>query len=465
MVKKDYDKSGDANGVLRVALMCRVSTEEQALHGYSMTAQEESLVQYAKERGYKIVGIYRDAGFSARKPVLKRPAMLELLEDVKAGKIDRILFIKLDRWFRNVREYHRVQAILDEHNVTWQATMEDYNTASADGRLKVNIMLSVAENEADKTSERIKFVFDAKAKKKETVFRKSNCPFGYKAEQIDGVWRLIKDPETEDAVNAFIRTARDYSVYRAVEETNNEYGLHRSYPMWLRIMQSEIYTGTYKGVADFCPAYLTKEEQDDIVNPNRRLKKTQHNRIYLYSGLMHCPLCGNKLSARQCISRGREYYYYRCYKAKASKLCSYKVDIPEVVIEEYLLSNIRQELERFVTEAELQQAKPKPKKNKSSKDKLQEQLRRLNVAYVAGNMSDTEYEEATAAVKAKLSETDESTQAEKKPDVEALRALLDTDFENIYQTLNRENKRRFWRSFIQEIKVNGKEVTGIIPRA
>lgn len=125
--------------ILRVALYPRVSTEEQFLRGYSLQTQEEVLTQYAHDHGYKIVGVYRDEGHSARKPALKRKVMQELLADVQAGKIDRRLFIKLDRWFRNVREYHKIQEILEANNVTWQATMEDYNTATADGRLKVNI--------------------------------------------------------------------------------------------------------------------------------------------------------------------------------------------------------------------------------------------------------------------------------------------------------------------------------------
>ena len=140
--------------VLRVALYPRVSTEEQALHGYSLGAQEDHLVAFAKEHGYKIVGIYRDEGYSARKPAMKRKVMQRLIADVKAGKIDRILFIKLDRWFRNVREYHKIQAILEANNVTWQATMEDYNTNTADGRLKVNIMLSVTETRSYKSRPR-----------------------------------------------------------------------------------------------------------------------------------------------------------------------------------------------------------------------------------------------------------------------------------------------------------------------
>lgn len=168
--RKGKDKMTQSRSVsekiLRVALYPRVSTEEQFLRGYSLQTQEEVLTQYSNDHGYKIVGVYRDEGHSARKPALKRKVMQELLADVQTGKIDRILSIKLDRWFRNVREYHKIQEILEANNVTWQATMEDYNTATADGRLKVNIMLSVAENESDRTSERIKFVFDGSAAEK-----------------------------------------------------------------------------------------------------------------------------------------------------------------------------------------------------------------------------------------------------------------------------------------------------------
>ena len=162
--------------VIRIAIYCRVSTEEQVLHGYSLAAQEDALVSYAKENGLKIVKIYRDEGFSARKPIMKRKVMLELLEDVKAGLIDRILFVKLDRWTRNVSEFHSVQQILDRHNVTWQAILEDYNTITADGRLKLNIMLSVAENEADRTSERIRFTRNSRIQKGEAPFASRLCP-------------------------------------------------------------------------------------------------------------------------------------------------------------------------------------------------------------------------------------------------------------------------------------------------
>ena len=159
----------------RAALYIRVSTEEQARHGLSLEDQRTSLIKFAKDRKMKIVGIYEDAGISARKPYTKRQALLRLLDDCRAKKVDIILFINLERWFRNVGNYYAVQDILEQNGVSWQTTQEDYDTTTASGRLKVNIRLSVAQDEADRTSERIKFVFEGKRARLEPLT--GNTPF------------------------------------------------------------------------------------------------------------------------------------------------------------------------------------------------------------------------------------------------------------------------------------------------
>ena len=151
----------------RVFLYVRVSTEEQAVHGLSIDAQTAALTQWAKGNGHRIVGTYVDAGISARKPASRRPELQRLLADAQAGKGDLIAFTKLDRWFRNIAEYYKVQEILEKCNVDWQTIHEDYDTSTASGRLKINIMLSVAQDEADRTSERIKAVFASKRARNE----------------------------------------------------------------------------------------------------------------------------------------------------------------------------------------------------------------------------------------------------------------------------------------------------------
>ena len=236
------------------------------MHGYSLKAQEDNLIQYAQEHGYKIVDIYRDEGNSARKPITKRKVVLQLLEDVTAGKIDLILFIKLDRWTRNVESYHSVQKILDAHNVSWQATMEDYETLTANGRFKVNIMLSVNESESDRTSERIKFVFEAKRQRKEWCFTGPVWPYGYKPEVIDGVKRCVKNPELEPIVQDFWDYVVKYnSVRKAGMYCCEKYGITRNYRSWMVTARNELYTGTFHGIEDYCPAYISHADWERII--------------------------------------------------------------------------------------------------------------------------------------------------------------------------------------------------------
>ena len=60
----------------RVFLYVRVSTEEQAIHGLSIEAQTAALKEWARANGHKVMGIYTDAGISARKPALSSPAAI-----------------------------------------------------------------------------------------------------------------------------------------------------------------------------------------------------------------------------------------------------------------------------------------------------------------------------------------------------------------------------------------------------
>ena len=440
--------------ILRVALMTRVSTEEQVVRGYSLQAQEDALVKFANDNKMKIVGVYRDGGHSARKPVLQRPVMLDLLADVKAGKIDRILFTKLDRWFRNISEYYAIQDILDKNNVTWQAILEDYSTATADGRLKVNIMLSVAENEADRTSERIKFIFASKRENKEAFF---SLPFGYKREMIDGVRRIVKDPETQPMVEYFFSRALETNIYQAAKDANSKFDLTIEYKTWHSYTRNELYTGSHRGIEGYAPPYISKEDLEVLINKNKVTKQRQFNRIYVFAGLITCPGCGRRLTGKYCVSTiGNESRYY-CCNLKAVGLCDF-TRVTEKKVEKYLLANLRGEIEKALLDAEEEQrAEKNSKSRKSEIENLQEMLRRINTAYFAGNMTDEEYATKTDDIKNQiLAIKQKEVSGEKSLNIEALKAFLATDFENMYKDFTREEKRNMWQSMIDEIILEDK---------
>ena len=141
--------------LVRVALYIRVSGEEQKIKGLSLEAQQERLEAYARERGWVIVGIYIDAAKTARKNIHKRTDFQRMMDSVKRDEVDILLFCRLDRWFRSVADYYKIMEVLEAHNCDWKTTDEEYDTTTANGRLYINVKLSIAQNEADIDGERI----------------------------------------------------------------------------------------------------------------------------------------------------------------------------------------------------------------------------------------------------------------------------------------------------------------------
>ena len=157
------EKDLQARNVQRVELVAayvRVSTQEQKLHGISVDAQKEKLTEYAKEHKLKIAGWYIDEGVSGRKLIKKRPELQRMIRDAEEGLFDRIIFVKLDRFFRSVAEYHECMKRIDP--ILWTATEEEYDLTTANGRAFVNMKLTIAELEADQGGERIDMVNEYK---------------------------------------------------------------------------------------------------------------------------------------------------------------------------------------------------------------------------------------------------------------------------------------------------------------
>ena len=449
------------NKVMRVALYERVSTDEQVFRGYSIEAQIEDLERFCKEKNYKIVDHYTDAGISGGKEAKKRPGMSRLLEDVQAGKIDMILFTKLDRWFRNIKEYFKVQEILEQNRVEWKTIQEDYDTTTANGRMAITFFLGMAQNEREKGSERVKAVFKHKIRNKEVCFGGANSPYGYKKERDkDGYLRLVIDPETEEIAKEFWRIIKeDHSIMSAGRTVNLAFGLNRAYKEWLRMYMNELYRGEYKGVKDFCPAYITPEEWAEC-DSKRSIKRPQKQRVYLFTGMMRCPGCGAIMNGTHKSSNGKEYYSYRCRNKQIGK-CSNGKSVSEKVAEEWLLENMNTKLEQFILKSEVEEATPAPKKKPNEVRKISERIRRLNVVYMAGGKSDNEYKEEMADLNRLLAEAEKEDIKTAPRDLNKLREVLTTDFDNIYSPLTKEEKRQLWRSIIDTLEVEGNRVVGI----
>ena len=445
--------------VLRAGLYERVSTDEQAKYGYSIKTQIDALEEHCEKNHMKVVDHYTDDGVSGGKPAFKRPDMSRLLDDVKGGKVDIILFTRLDRWFRNVKEYFKVQEILDAHGVQWKAIWEDYDTTTANGRMAITIFLAIHQNEREKGAERVTAVLENKRKNKEACFGGQAMPMGYKKEPDEnGIMRLVKDPETQDMVTDFWHVLlTSNNLNKAIRHMGTEYGIYKDWKSWKRMTQSDFYCGIHRGVLDYCPAYVTPEEFLKF-QQRETVKHTPSGSTYYFRGLMRCPQCGNKLCGDTTKKAYGSYKAYRC--TIRGRGCGNHSVISEKKIEKQLLTRLNSFLAAEIAAVTLEQKKPRAKPKANIKA-LKERQRRLTVAYMAGNVPDDEYLKEDAELKAAIAKAEQD--APPPPtDITPLKELLETDFQSVYTTLTEEGKQRFWQGLIKEIKLKNKEVVDVI---
>lgn len=448
--------------MIRTALYIRVSTEEQAMHGLSLEAQDAALTDYANKNDLTIVDRYIDDGITARKSMTKRTDLMRLLGDVRSGKVDLIIFTKLDRWFRNVGEYHKMQEILEKHNVHWKTVYESYDTSTAAGRLHINIMLSIAQDEADRTSERVKVVFANKVKNRR--YPTNRVPFGYVVN--DSI--VCKDEEKQHiAEHIFAKFFELHSIRGTQDFIQNTYGIQFESTTFRKIFKNTLYYGEYRGVDGFCEPYITKEQFDEIqkIMAEKAIKKTPSGLDYVFTGLLVCGKCGRNLGS--CYSkrgpgRSQKVATYRCNKYAKSLNCEFDLVVMEKTIEEYLFKHSLEDLDKYKEEYDTRVSEKKKNKKAGTTEKaiekIKKKLNKLKELYINEMIDLDEYKKDYDDLNRQLADLTAEIEEEEEPiDIEAIKNLLSKSTEEIYQTLTAEDRRKFWRSFIDHITVHSRE--------
>ena len=443
------------------AAYVRVSSQEQKLHGLSLDAQKQKLSEYAEAHNLKIVEWYMDEGVSARKKIAKRPELQRMIRDAQRGRFKRIIFIKLDRYFRSVQEYYSCQAVLDEAGVTWTATEEKYDLSTANGRAFVNMKLTIAELESDTTGERIKIVNDYKVKSGLPLYGTRSMPFCYAVEkpgEDKNAKRIVKrNREAMEDLIAHVMVNK--SIRGGMTYVNNKYGLKLRYNAVSNVLRNEMIYGSYKGNPNYCEPYITKEMFDELQQIVERTPRTSGDEYtYIYTGLIRCPNCGGTLSGAMHVTTSKygakyRYYAYRCHKHRIQKQCDFKFVVFENKLEKIMLDRV----EEIVEKQEVNSIEISQKGVVSSKydvNELREELERLNYAWRKGRIKNVEeYDRDYDALVAKIQEAETATPV-KPIDLSYIKETLSGGWKTIYEALDNDHKRAFWRSFIKEIHID-----------
>ncbi len=450
--------------VLRVAYYIRVSTAEQVSKENSLPAQKAALDAWTEANGAKCVGLYADEGKTAAKQIRKRKAIHRLLQDIQDDKIDLVIFTRFDRFTRNPEEYFKMMETFNEKGIQWKAINQPELDLKTDmGQTLILFYLGMGKQEIANISERIKATAAVRIQKGSPITGAHNMPISHTIGTDDrGNKIVIRDPEKEPLVWAFINHYEQHHSKRAATFYVNElFGVEHHYNSYDKMLKNTMMYGHYKGTDGYCDAYVTKERWESWQEINKKNiwhRKRDDNRVYIFTQLVYCDCCGNRMVGSSTTRKEKTYYYYKCSKATMSKTCTMSYVPTEHKIEKYLLAQIKPEIEQYIAEYELKLAQPVQRPKVDKVKKLEQELERVNYQFQKNRISIEKYDEQYEDLVRRIAEARAEEEAAEKPpepkDLEPLKEFLKMDILSIYPDLSREEKRILWRSVIENIVVS-----------
>ena len=444
-------------------LYMRVSTEDQAREGFSLPEQKERLEAYCKFKGFVIKDYYTDAGISA-KTGNYRPEFERLKEDIKSKKINTIIALKQDRITRSIFDWEELMRFLEENDSYLDCVNDDINTTNANGKMVSRILMSVSQQEIERTSERTKVGLAGAIKQGHIPHQ---APLGYKHENK----KLVIDHLTKDVVIRIFELYHKGMSYQKISTLfNKEQVLGKT--NWrdssiVAILENEIYKGDfvhgkrtkhltyYENVVE---PIVSKEMWEECqVQKKKNSKSYQRTLTYLFLQKLRCPKCNRILGGKATQKKnGNIYYYYYCHDCK--------INFKESLVEEYFNDFVNElvEYDSVVNQFFLPMIKQKfdePQEElKKDINKQKDKLERIKRAYINGVFSLEEYNDERKLVESALeklqNELDEATSCEilnfTPQDI-----LLKRDIDYINKVkLEKEYKERTktWKDYTREEK-------------
>jgi site-specific DNA recombinase len=283
----------------------RVSTQEQAIEGYSIPAQKEKLIAFCKAKDYIVGDIYIDGGFSGAN--MERPGLQKLLSDVKSKDTDIVVVYKLDRLSRSQKDtLYLIEDVFLPRDIAFVSMQESFDTSTPFGRAMVGILSVFAQLERENIRERSMMGKEERAK--EGLWGGGMDPFGY--DYIKEKDMLVPNANAELIKKAYELYLKGYGTPRISKELG---GISRSkVRAWL---MAPVYAGKiahagkiYPGQHEPIVSWETFLQVQEIMERRSR-KRGKPVSVNVLAGLVRCKQCGALYGSR----KSHKNYYLSCY--------------------------------------------------------------------------------------------------------------------------------------------------------
>jgi site-specific DNA recombinase len=345
----------------RVAIYVRVSTEEQAEHGYSIDAQLDTLRTYCTMYSKTIFKEYVDRGISG-KSMTNRHELQQMLKDAKNHLFDEVLVWKINRLARKNIDLLQMVDLLDKNNIAFRSFSENFETATPMGKFALQMMGAVGELERNTIVENVKMGLRQRAK---TGRHNSKVPLGYRIIVSANGGSRNRETTIEIVLEEAMIVQKIFEMFavgRGFRSIANELN-HAGYttkgnnPFSVcaikDIVDNPFFVGRlrynrYENWSEkrrkgknpnpivseaIHPAIISQELWDKVQYLRQMNNSTPIKRFnggeYLLTGLIHCPQCGGMMVSSRTHSTLKDgtklvRMYYSCnnFRTKGSAVCS-----------------------------------------------------------------------------------------------------------------------------------------------
>ena len=474
---------------IRVALYIRVSTQEQAKEGYSIGEQTDRLKKFAEAHDWTIVNIYTDAGHSGANQ--DRPALQDMIEDIKAGKIDKVLVYKLDRLSRSQKDtLELIEDVFLENSCDFESMTEKLDTATPHGRAMIGILAAFAQLEREMITERMSMGMDARIK--EGKWRGGNqVPFGYDYEPaLEKL--VINEYEAmivKEVFEAFNEGKSFYKISEEMIEKGNTFRNGKADQRTLRYMvKNKTYCGYQrhhqewiKSLHDPIIDEATYDKAQEILTEKKRrfdesgLKIGSEAVSTNLAGLIYCARCGARYSKYKTGTKEYGFHLnYGCYSRHKKVKCMikdpncrndhYRMEVLDNAVFEQIkkLKIDPDYLQQLKKEAEKDDEVQKIHAIEGQIKQISNQLSRFMDLYGLGRYSLDELDKKTAPLTAQRTnlkkELERLKSSSKRITEEQVMKLVES-FDEVLEKGTLQDRRFIIEQLINRIDIDGEEVT------
>ncbi len=308
---------------VRVGVYARRSTDDEH-QPYSIEAQDARLASYiSSQPGWRQTARFADDASGA---TTSRPGLQRALAAARTGVIDVLLVYRVDRLTRSLRDLVTLLDDLDHAGVAFRSATEPFDTATAMGRMLVQMLGMFAHFERDTIIDRVIAGMERKAAAGR--WKGGRRPFGY---QVDTAASQLVPDRAEAALVRLIfgLYTRDRVGARNISSLLNDRG-HRTTTggRWsahqvLRVLSNRVYLGelSFRGITmSGChPPVMKRSTFDEAqrilaARGEDHAKRAASGSDYLLTGLIRCPACGSAMLGPRAHGKTRVYRYYSCYR-------------------------------------------------------------------------------------------------------------------------------------------------------